>query len=82
MLLPNFKQIQRNLTVTMSFSCISYAFIAFDLKNQNFHLPTQTLLYCSNLLLELQIFAYVLLQLSFNSLLTFTNVPFSFSHFF
>jgi len=66
----------------MRFSCTNYAFITFDLKKQNFHLCTQTPLHCSNLLLELQIFVYLLLQLSSNSLPTFTNVPFSFPHFF
>jgi len=68
---------------TTCFSCTNYAFIAFDLKSQNFCLPTQTPLHCSSLLLELWILAYLLLQvqLSFNSLPNSTNVRFSFLHF-
>jgi len=83
MLLPNFKQIQRNLTVHHAlFLYQHYAFIAFDLKYQIFRLPTQTPLHCSNLFLELRIFVYLLLQLSSNSLPTSTNVLIPFPHFF
>jgi len=66
---------------TTYFSWTSYLFIAFVLKNQNSHLPTQ--LHCaSNLLLKLQIFTCLFLQLSSNSLPTSTNVPLYFPHFF
>jgi len=40
MLLPNFKQIQQNPTDFYTFFYTNYAFIAFDLENQNSYLPT------------------------------------------
>jgi len=68
------KQIQQNLT---DFYMVSFINYAFDLQNQNSHLSIQTPLHYSNLLLELQIFMCLLLQVSSRNLPTSTNVPFS-----
>jgi len=76
MLLPNLKQIQQNLTIYQAV----FFHPLYVHKKQTSHLPTQTPLIFSNLLLELQIFAF--LQLSSNSLPTSMNVPIFFSHFF
>jgi len=80
MLLPNFKQIKKIQLFAILAPTIHSQH--FTQKKQNSHLPTQTLLPCSNLLLKLGIFSCLLLQLSSDNLTTFTNAPFSFLHVF
>jgi len=62
MLLPNFEQIQPNPTVYHVVLCTNYALTAFDSKKTKF--PVCPHIHCSNLLVELQIFTCLLLQLS------------------